>query len=270
MTWTQTLRERWWLAPIAVLVVLAAIVIRIITTPLEVNANVSDGDQAVPRTAAIDLRFNQDMKPDSVQRAFTITPKLIVGFKALSTKEFQFRPKMAPSTAYHVSIKDAQNSGGRSVSSGFSFKTEAAPTVAAVKVSNQKVTDGQQSIKPAGTVQLAFTQAMDNARTPIALNGKVLEAKTVSWSSDKKTATLDLKLGYSHPYQLSIAQTAVNTKEDPFAAAWKFTFTTIIEVPSQGDPNHIGSGAPLTRVRKTGCSKRTWSTNTSARDRFPA
>jgi len=66
MTWTQTLRERWWLAPIAVLVVLAAIVIRIITTPLEVNANVSDGDQAVPRTAAIDLRFNQDMKPDSV------------------------------------------------------------------------------------------------------------------------------------------------------------------------------------------------------------
>ncbi len=43
MTWTQTLRERWWLAPIAILVVAAAIVIRIITTPLEVSANVNDG-----------------------------------------------------------------------------------------------------------------------------------------------------------------------------------------------------------------------------------
>jgi hypothetical protein len=67
----------------------------------------------------------------------------------------------------------------------------------------------------------------------------------VSWSSDAKTATLDLKLGYSHPYQLSIPQTAVNSKQDPLASAWKFAFTTVIEVPSQGDANRIGSGAPL-------------------------
>ena len=245
MTWTQTLRDRWWLAPIAIGVVLAAIIIRIVTTPLEVSANVSDGDQAVPRTAAIDLRFNQDMKPDSVERAFTISPKVIVAFKAISSKEFQFRPKMAPNTAYHVSVSDAQNTSGRSVSSGFSFKTEAAPTVAAVKLNNQKLTDGQQSIKPAGTVQIAFTQAMDATRTPIAVNGKALDAKTVSWSEDAKTATLNLKLGYSHPYQLSIPQTAVNSKQDPLASDWKFAFTTIIEVPSQGDPSHIGSGAPL-------------------------
>lgn len=245
MTWTQTLRERWWLAPIAIGVVLAAIIIRIITTPLEVSANVSDGDQAVPRTAAIDLRFNQDMKPDSVERAFTISPKVIVAFKAISSKEFQFRPKMAPNTSYHVNVNDAQNTSGRSVSSGFSFKTEAAPAVAVVKLDNQKLTDGQQSLKPAGTVQIAFTQAMDAARTPIAVNGKPLDAKTVSWSGDGKTATLNLKLGYSHPYQLSIPQTAVNSKQDPFASEWKFAFTTIIEVPSQGDANRIGSGAPL-------------------------
>src|ERR1700738_3840790 len=109
MTWTQTLRERWWLAPIAILVVAAAIVIRIITTPLEVSANVNDGDQAVPRTAVIDLRFNQDMKADSVKRAFSMTPSVMVAFKAVSLREFQFRPTMAPSTAYHVSIKDAKN-----------------------------------------------------------------------------------------------------------------------------------------------------------------
>src|ERR1700704_4587461 len=150
MTWTQTLRQRWWLLPIAILVVAAAIVIRIITTPLEVSANVNDGDQAVPRTATIDLHFNQEMEPATVEHAFSITPSVAVSFKTVSAKEFQFRPKMKSNTAYHVSLKDAQNRSGRGVSSGFSFKTEPAPAVAAVMVDNNAVADGQQAIKPAG------------------------------------------------------------------------------------------------------------------------
>src|SRR5712691_3294722 len=158
MTLTQKLRERWWLAPIAILVVAAALVIRIITTPLEVSANVNDGDQAVPRTATIDLHFNQDMKPDSVERAFGITPSVLVSFKAVSPREFQFKPRMAPSTAYRVTIKDAQNTSGRGVSSGFRFKTEPAPTITAVKVDGKAVTDAQQSIKPTGDVKIDFTQ----------------------------------------------------------------------------------------------------------------
>ncbi|HEV2012826.1 MAG TPA: DUF3048 domain-containing protein [Candidatus Dormibacteraeota bacterium] len=245
MTWTQTLRERWWLAPIALLLVAAAIVIRIITTPLEVSANVSDGEQAVPRTATIDLRFNQEMKADSVAHAFSMTPSVLVAFKAVSLKEFQFRPKMKPNTAYHVSLKDAQNTSGRGVSSGFSFKTEPAPAIAAVKVNDQALTDGQQGIKPTGNVQIDFLQPMDSGKTPIAVNGRPFDSKQVSWSSDGKTASLDLKLGYSHPYELSIPQTAVNRKQDPLAAGWKLAFTTIIAVPSQGDPNRIGSGAPV-------------------------
>ena len=244
MTWTHTLRERWWLAPIAILVVAAAIVIRILTTPLEVSANVSDGDQAVPRTATIDLHFNQDMKADSVQRAFSISPPVLVAFKAISLREFQFRPKMAPSTTYHVSINDAQNTSGRGVTNGFRFKTEPAPSVAAVKVDNNAVTDGQQSLKPSGDVTIDFAQPMDAGRTPITVNGKPLDAGKVSWTGDGKSATLNLKLGHSRQYQLGIPQTAVNRKQDPLAADWKFSFTTLIEVPSQGDPARIGSGAP--------------------------
>jgi len=244
MTWTQTLRERWWLAPIAILVVAAVIVIRIITTPLEVSANVSDGDQAVPRTAAIDLHFNQDMKADSVQHAFSITPPVMVAFKAVSPREFQFRPNMAPNTSYHVRIKDAQNTSGRGVTNGFSFKTEPAPSVADVKVDNKAVTDGQQSLKPTGHVKIDFAQPMDTARTPIALDGKPLDAGKVIWAGDGKSATLNLKLGHSRQYQLAIPQSAVNRKQDPLAADWKFSFTTLIEVPSQGDAARIGSGAP--------------------------
>jgi hypothetical protein len=244
MTWTQTLRQRWWLLPIAILVVAAAIVIRIITTPLEVSANVNDGDQAVPRTATIDLHFNQEMKPATVEHAFSITPSVAVSFKTVSAKEFQFRPKMKSNTAYHVSLKDAQNTSGRGVSSGFSFKTEPAPAVAAVMVDNNAVADGQQAIKPAGEVKINFSQPMDGARTPISLNGKALD-KPVTWAGDGKSATLGIKLGNSRQYQLSIAQTAVNRKQDPLAAEWKFSFTTVIQVPSQGDPARIGSGAPV-------------------------
>ena len=245
MTWTQTLRQRWWLAPIAILAVAAAITIRIITTPLEVSANVSDGDRSVPRTATIDLRFNQDMKADSVERSFTISPAVVVGFNAVSAREFQFRPKMAPNTAYHVRINDAKNTSGRGVSSGFSFRTEPAPTVSAVEVDNKTVTDGQQSLKPNGNVKLDFSQPMDSAKTPIELNGKPFDSKSVSWSSDGKSATLDLTLGHSRQYQFLIPQTAVNRKQDPLAADWKFSFTTLIEVPSQGDPARIGAGAPV-------------------------
>src|SRR5438094_304732 len=244
MTWTQTLRQRWWLAPIAILLVAAAIVIRIITTPLEVNANVNDGDQAVPRTATIDLRFNQDMKTDSVQHAFRISPAVLVGFKAVSPREFQFKPKMAANTSYRVSVNDAKNTSGRGVSNSFRFKTEPAPSIAAVKVNDEKVTDGQQGLKPSGNVQIGFSQPMDGGKTPIAVGGKPFDKKKVSWSSDGKTATLDLKLGHSHPYQLSIPQAAVNRKQDPLAADWKCSFTTVIEVPSQGDPAKIGAGAP--------------------------
>src|SRR2546421_9350897 len=179
MTWTQTLRQRWWLLPIAILAVAAAIVIRIITTPLEVSANVNDGDQAVPRTATIDLHFNQEMKPASVQHAFSISPSVPVAFKALGTKEFQFRPTMKANTAYHVSLKDAQNTSGRGGSSGLNFKTEPAPSVAAVNVDSKAIADGQQSLKPTGAVKIDFSQPMDSTKTPIAVNDKPLDSKKV-------------------------------------------------------------------------------------------
>src|ERR1700694_6050417 len=188
MTWTQTLRERWWLAPIAILVVAAAIVIRIITTPLEVSANVNDGDQAVPRTATIDLHFNQDMKADSVQHAFSLTPPVMVAFKAVGPREFQFRPTMKPNTSYHVSLKDAQNTSGRGVSSGFSFKTEPAPAIAAVSVENKGVGAGPQTVKPSGVVKIDFSQPMDGAKTPIVVKDKPFDTKKGRWTGEGKSA----------------------------------------------------------------------------------
>src|SRR3989442_14435646 len=98
------------------------------------------------------------MKPASVQKAFSITPSVPVSFKAVSPKEFQFRPTMKPSIAYHVSLKDAQNTSGRGVSSGFSFKTEPAPAVPTVLVHNKSAADRPQTGKPPGEAKIHFSQ----------------------------------------------------------------------------------------------------------------
>ena len=245
MSMQQTLRRRWWLAPLAIGLVALAVIIKIITTPLEVSASVSDGDQAVPRNAAIDLKFNQDMKPDTVRSAFAISPTVPVAFKQVSIKEFQFRPKMQPATRYQVHLNSAEATGGGHVSNGFSFKTEPAPAVTAVALNGAALKDGQQSVHPTGQVQIAFSQPMDPAHTPVMLNTTALDPGKVKWSGDNRSLTLDLKLGHSRAYALTIPQSAVNAKQDQFAADWKFTFTTVIEVPSAGDPARIGAGAPV-------------------------
>ncbi len=244
MSMRQTLRQRWWLAPLAIGLVALAVIIRVITTPLEVSASVNDGDQAVPRNAAIDLKFNQGMKPDSVRAAFAISPTVPVAFKQVSTKEFQFRAKMQPATRYQVHLNSAEATGGGHVSNAFSFKTEPAPAVTGVTLNGAALKDGQQSVAPTGQVQIAFSQPMDAAHTPLLLNTRVLDPSKVKWSGDDKSLTVDVKLGHSRAYALTIPQSAVNARQDPLAADWKFSFTTVIEVPSAGDPARIGAGAP--------------------------
>jgi hypothetical protein len=240
----QTVRRRWWIAPLVVALIAIAVLVKIITTPLQVSASVSDGDQQVARTSAIDLKFNKDMSGASVQQAFTIAPSVAVSFKAISAREFQFLPKMAPNTRYHALLTNAHEaSGGGQVSASLTFKTEPAPAVSKVTVDSAPVENNAAGIAPKGAVQLVFTQPMDGAKTPIVVNNKPVSG-TVQWSSDGKTATLPTTLGHNHPYQLTIPQTAVNRKGDSLATEWKFAFVTRIEVPSQGAADRIGSGAP--------------------------
>ncbi|HYM51384.1 MAG TPA: DUF3048 domain-containing protein [Candidatus Limnocylindrales bacterium] len=244
MSVAQTVRRRWWIAPLVLALVALAILVKIITTPLQVSASVSDGDQQVARTSAIDLNFNKDMDAASVRHAFAISPSVAVTFKAISPREFQFWPKMAPNTRYQATLTNAHEaSGGGQVSATITFKTEPAPTVSRVLVDSNAISDGTSGIAPKGSVELVFTQAMQAGRTAITVNDKPLPG-AVQWSSDGKTATLPITLGHSHPYQLKIAQAAVNRKGDPFLKDWTFSFITRIEVPSQGASDRIGSGAP--------------------------
>ena len=244
MSIAKTVSRRWWIAPIVIALIALGVVVKIITTPLQVSASVSDGDQQVARTAAIDLKFNKDMNAASVRQAFTIVPTVPVSFQTISAREFQFRPTMAPDTRYHAALTNAREaSGGGQVNAAISFKTEPAPDVSKVLIDGAAVADGATGIPPAGRVQLLFSQPMNGDKTAIRVNDKPL-AGPVQWSSDGRTASLPLILGHSHPYQVTVPQAALNRKGDPLLKDWTFSFITRIEVPSQGATDRIGAGAP--------------------------
>src|SRR5713226_3039703 len=191
----QGVRRRWWVGVIPLVLVSLAAVVRLLTMPLEVSANVADGDQAVARTASIDFTFNKDMLASSVQAGFTITPAVPVTFGAVSPHEFQFSPAMTPETAYHVVLNAAKEaSGSGTVTASLNFRTEAAPTVAAVRFDDQPLKEAAQFVPVHGRLAIAFSQAMDGARTPLLLDSKPVETSLVQWSGDGRTATLDLTL----------------------------------------------------------------------------
>ena len=99
-----TLRRRWWLLPIVLVLVAGLLVLRAMTAPLAVNASVSDGDHAVVRTSTVVLAFNQDMDVNSVLKAFRINPLTPYDVTVSSPRRFEFKPWLQPDTTYRITI----------------------------------------------------------------------------------------------------------------------------------------------------------------------
>src|SRR2546423_12034249 len=107
-----TLRRRWWVFPIVLLLVAAGLIARALTAPLAVNASVADGDHAVVRNSAVVLAFNQDMDIASVEKGFRITPLTPFTVVVKNPRTFEFHPWLQPDTAYRVKVIRAPKSIG--------------------------------------------------------------------------------------------------------------------------------------------------------------
>jgi len=229
---------------VAAAVVTAALAVRGLTAPLAVNANFGNGDREVPRTALIQLRFTHDMDVASVQQATSIEPATPVTVSATGKRRFTITAALKPDTAYRLLLDDARSaSGSNRITYRLHFHTEPAPQVSGVMLDALVLADGQQGVPPSGRLKLAFSQPMDAGRTPLLLDGTPLSGK-VQWAQDGKSLAADVALGRSRPHVLSIPQSAVNRRQDPFLSDWTLSFTTVIDVPTAGIPDRIGSGAP--------------------------
>jgi hypothetical protein len=242
-----TLRRRWWIFPIALLLVAAGLILRALTAPLTVSASVADGDRTVVRSSALLLSFNQDMDAVSVKNGFRITPSAPYTVLVKNPRSFEFRPQLAPDTAYRIQVIGARKSMGfGSENYAVGFRTEPAPKVTGATYNGALLADGQQAVALHGSLKVAFSQPMEVAKTPLLLDGTPLDAKSITWDKAGQSATLALTLSHSRAHTLLVPKTAVNRRQDLAIADWKLTFTTMVQVPSAGSTARIGtSGGPI-------------------------
>jgi hypothetical protein len=239
--------RRWWVVPVVLLLVAAALALRALTEPLTVHASVGDGSSVVIRNSAILFSFNQDMDIASVKAGFRISPLTPADVLVHSARSFEFRPWLQPDTTYHVSIVGARkNVGLGSETYAIAFHTEPAPKVAAASFNDAALADGQQAVPLRGNLKISFSQPMNAARTPVILDGSPVDPKTLSWDKTRQAVTMPLTLSHSRTHTLLVPKTAENQRHDTAIADWKLSFTTMVQVPSAGSTARIGaSGAPI-------------------------
>jgi Protein of unknown function (DUF3048) N-terminal domain/Protein of unknown function (DUF3048) C-terminal domain len=242
-----TLRRRWWIFPIVLLLVAAGLVLRALTAPLAVNASVADGDHALVRTSAVVLAFNQDMDAASVKSGFRITPLVPFTLTVKNPRTFEFHPQLQPDTAYRIRVIGARKSLGFGTQDyTIAFRTEPAPKVAGATFNDAALTDGEQAVPLRGNVKVTFSQPMDSLHTPILLDGTAVEPKGIAWDKTGLSAMVPVTLTHSRVHTLLVPRTAANRKHDLAVADWKLSFTTMVQVPSAGSTARIGaSGAPI-------------------------
>src|SRR3989440_11541957 len=240
------LKRRWWIFPIVLLLVAAALVFRALSAPLAVSASVADGDHGVVRSSAVALRFNQDMDVASVTKGFHIIPAVPYTVVVKSPRSFEFHPQLAPDTAYRIQVIGARKGMGvGSENYTVAFRTEAGPRVTGAPYNDAPLADGHQAVALRGNLKLAFSQPMDANATAVLLDGAALDAKSVTWDRAGQSITLALTLRHSRTHTLLVPKTATNRKHDLAVADWKLSFATMVQVPSAGSTARIGSGAPI-------------------------
>jgi len=242
-----TVRRRWWVLPIVLVLVAGGLVARALTAPLAVSASVADGDLAVVRNSAVVLTFNHDMDVASVKQGFHIAPAVPYRVVVKNPRTFEFHAELQPDTGYRVQVSNARKGIGFGTENyNVAFHTEPAPKVTGAGYNDAPLADGQQAVALHGSLKVTFSQPMDAARTALLLDGAPLDGKTISWDKYGLTASVPLSLSHSRTHTLLVPKTATNRMSDSAVADWKLSFTTMVQVPSAGSTARIGnSGAPI-------------------------
>jgi Protein of unknown function (DUF3048) N-terminal domain/Protein of unknown function (DUF3048) C-terminal domain/Bacterial Ig-like domain len=241
------LRRHWWVFPVVLILVAAAVAFKVLSAPLTVNASIGDGSQTVIRTATVLLHFSQDVDAASVQAGLRITPLTTATVVAHDARTIEVRPWLQPDTTYRLAVSGIHKATGFGTAAyALSFRTEPAPRVTAASINGTSLSDGQQAVPLRGKLALTFSEPMDPKTTSIRLDSKALDPKLVTWDAAGKIASADLTLAHSRPHALLVPQAASNRRHDQAIADWKLAFSAMVQVPSAGSTSRIGtSGAPI-------------------------
>jgi len=194
---------------LAVILFNAAAVDRLPPTYVIRVSSPAAGGRALTLTA-IDVDFSKDVKHETAEQAFSISPNVDYAFHWQGNKLIVTPSAKLPlSTVFHVHMAAGVEDRAGNTQGGtgdMTFTTVDAPTVTAVSP-----LPGAQSVPVGSPIQITFDRLMDPEKVIAGLRVEPSFGYKVSWNEAVLTLTPSLPLASETEYKLTIGDPAVDT-----------------------------------------------------------
>jgi hypothetical protein len=187
-------------------------------------SSTSAGGQALTLTA-IEVDFNKNVKHDTAERAFSISPDVPhsfhwQGLKLIVTPSDKLPP--ASTFQVHMAAGVEDMAGNAQGGTGdFTFTTVAPPSVTSVSPALNL-----QSVPVDSPIQITFDRLMDTKKVVSGLKVEPSFAYKVSWNGEVLTLTPSSPLQFGTEYKVTIGDPAVDT-DGTRLPEYVATFTTV-------------------------------------------
>jgi hypothetical protein len=193
------------------------------TYAIKVSSAASDG-RALTLTA-IDIDFSKDVRHESAESAFSITPTVPGSFHWQGLKLIWTPSQKLPlATEFRVhmaaGVEDLKGNVQRGVGD-ITFTTVGAPAVTAVAPLPNAV-----AVPVDSKIRITFDRLMDTQKVAAGLTVSPNFLFTVSWTGAVLTVAPASQLAFGTVYQVSVGDPAVDT-DGTHIADWTTSFTTV-------------------------------------------
>ena len=183
------------------------------------------GGRALTLTA-IDVDFSKDVKPETAEQAFSLSPNVPHAFHWQGQKLIVTPSAKLPlSTVFHVHMAAGIEDRAGNTQGGtgdFSFTTVDAPSVTAVSP-----LPGAQSVPVESPIQITFDRLMDPQKVIAGLRVEPSFSYQVSWNEAVLTLTPSLPLASETEYKITIGDPAVDTDGSRLLTDYTTSFRTL-------------------------------------------
>lgn len=211
------------------------------TFTIELSNPAKGSNLALTRTS-IDVVFSEDVKRETAQAAFSISPAVAGSFNWQGSSQMIFTPsqKLPLGTAFRVQMKPGVEDLAGNVqgsSSSLAFTTVTAPAVTTLVPAA-----GSKAVAVNSAIQITFDRFMDTVKVLSGIHIEPAIAFQPTWSGQVLTLTPARPLQFGTTYTLTVGDPAVDTDGTPLAAPYVASFTTV------GVGLHITSVVPAPNV----------------------
>ena len=231
MSWLKSGRFLRILAPIAGLVLVAAVIYNATTVDrvppsfqIKLSAPAPDGKLALTLTS-IDVVFSEEVRHATAEAAFSVTPSVAGSYHWQGTTLIWTPSEKLPLSAtfkIHLAagVQDLVGNSQGNIGD-LTFTTVGEPTVKSVSPDNQA-----QSVAVDTTIEITFERLMDTQKVLASLSIEPNVPYTSTWNGPVLTITPNHPLSFSTIYSVKIGDQAVDT-DGTRLAPYTTTFKTV-------------------------------------------